>query len=151
MGQQDDDRQQHGQQRQSVLDQNYLKNGYFRDRDCKELDPYVVDRLAFKVAQALVEAKTKSGQMRRYLNQLRAIERTLDTTKTFDLVKADIANLKSDAAMQVGRGLVGGDFKRFIDRNVDLAMQRECDFRRGFILHFQSVYRYFVYLTRGRV
>ena len=40
------------------------------------------------------------------------------------------------------------EFKQFIDRNMELAVQDEDSFRRGFIQHFESVLAYFVYFFR---
>jgi CRISPR type III-A-associated protein Csm2 len=136
-------------QRVSFFDENYLRDGYF-DRDSKSLRPDVVDKLAFDAAAALVNAHTKTHQLRRFYNQLRAIERSLGPNHTFEQSKAQIKLLKPFAAYQVGRDLVWGDFKRFIDRNVDLAVQSENNFRHGCIPHLQAVLGYFVFKTRGR-
>jgi CRISPR type III-A-associated protein Csm2 len=148
MGQRYDDRRRMDTRTDFRFDASYLKDGYFVDAKREKLNPDVVDKLAREAAKALANTGINSHQLRRFFNQLRAIERGLGPSKPFDSVKADIAALKSTAAYQVGRGLVREDFKRFIDRNVDLAIQNDDNFRRGFIPHFAAVLGFFVYFTR---
>ena len=132
------------------LDDRYLADGYFTTETGKRiLRPEVVDALAQDVAKVLGSAGMNSHQLRRFFNKMRAIEAKL-ASATFDEVRADILGFKRDVACQVGRNLVSEDFKRFIDRNVELAIQDEEDFRKGFIQHFQSVLCYFVYYFRDK-
>ena len=138
----------------------YLKDGYLVEKEVqirgekqvkKVVRPEVVDELAINVAKALGNAKPemKSHQLRRFFNKMRAIEAKLDT-HDFAEVRNDIYGFKRDVAYAVGRGVVSEDFKRFIDRNVELAAQSEKNFRQGFTEHFQSVLAYFVYYFRER-
>lgn len=132
------------------FDANYLKGGYFLDPKCEKLKPEVLDTLAMEVAKALANTNINSHQLRRFFNQLRAVERGISPQRPFEAARANLVALKSAAAYQVGRGLVREDFKRFIDRNVDLSMQNENNLRRGFIPHFAAILGFFVYLTRER-
>ena len=45
----------------------------------------------------------------------------------------------------IGRRVVPEEFQQFINRNVELAVEDEQSFRRGFLQHFESVLAYFVY------
>ncbi len=132
------------------FDVNYLKDGYFSDDKCERMRDGILDTLALDVAKALANTGINSHQLRRFFNQLRAVERSIGKQRPFETARADIVKLKSAAAYQVGRGLVREDFKRFIDRNVDLALQKECNFTKGFLPHFAAVLGFFVYLTRER-
>ncbi len=126
------------------FDAAYLRKGYFLDPKCEQLDPDIVDSVALEVAKKLANTGINSHQLRRFFNQVRAI----GANPSFASAKGDLVALKSAAAYQVGRGLVREDFKQFIDRNVDLAAQRQENLQRGFIPHFQAVLGFFVYLTR---
>ncbi len=126
------------------FDASYLRKGYFLDPKCEQLDPEVLDSLAFEVAKKLANTGINSHQLRRFFNQVRAVA----ARPSFAAAKADLVALKSVAAYQVGRGLVREDFKQFIDRNVDLAAQRQENLQHGFVPHFQAVLGFFVYLTR---
>jgi CRISPR type III-A-associated protein Csm2 len=125
----------------------YLEGGYFDEKG--NIESAVVDTWAEQVAQILGMSGIASHQLRRFFNQLRAIEAKLET-EDFDAIRSDIHTLKRDAAYAVGRGVVRGEFKEFIDRNVDLAVRDEKSFRRGFLEHFQSVLAYFTYHFRNR-
>ncbi len=126
------------------FDAAYLRKGYFLDPKCEQLDPDIVDSVALEVAKKLANTGINSHQLRRFFNQVRAVA----ARPSFAAAKADLVALKSAAAYQVGRGLVREDFKQFIDRNVDLAAQRQENLQRGFVSHFQAVLGFFVYLTR---
>jgi len=126
---------------------DYLKGGYFDEEG--QVKPAVVDTWAEEVAKVLGRSGITSHQLRRFFNQLRAAEAKLDT-QSFSAVRSDILSLKRDAAYAVGRGVVKDNFKQFIDRNVELAVQDEASFRKGFIEHFQSVLAYFTYHFRNR-
>ena len=86
--------------------------------------------------------------MRRFFNKARGIESKLERVEDFEAIKADIYGFKRDVAYQVGRKVVPAEFQYFIDRNVELAVQDEDSFRRGFMQHFESVLAYFVYFFR---
>lgn len=127
--------------------EDYLQGGYFDEEG--QVKPAVVDAWAERVAKVLGSSGITSHQLRRFFNQLRAVEAKLET-KSFNSVKGDIYSLKRDAAYAVGRGVIKENFKEFIDRNVELAVQDEASFRKGFIEHFQSVLAYFTYHFRNR-
>ncbi|TAH48310.1 MAG: type III-A CRISPR-associated protein Csm2 [Chloroflexota bacterium] len=128
------------------FDDKYLKGGYFSDAKRENLRPELLDTVAMDVAKRLINSGINSYQLRRFYNQVRAIERSVGTQRSFEAAKADIVALKSAVAYQVGRGLVREDFKRFIDRNADLAKENADNLTRGFIPHFGAVLGFFVYL-----
>jgi CRISPR type III-A-associated protein Csm2 len=127
---------------------DYLRNGYFEEKEGKRyLRPEVLDTLAMDIARLLGNRNMKPHQLRRFFNKVRSIETKLNRGD-FEVIKADIYGLKRDVAYQVGRGVVPEEFQQFIDRNVELAVQDEDSFRRGFMQHFESVLAYFVYFFR---
>ena len=132
------------------FDADYLKDGYFLDTEREKLRPEILDTLAMDAAKALGNARPPitSHQLRRFFNKMRAIEDKLDSVEDFDVLKADIYAFKRDVAYAVGRGGVSEQYKRFIDRNVELAARDEASFKKGFSQHFQSVLAYFVYYFR---
>jgi CRISPR type III-A-associated protein Csm2 len=132
------------------FDTDYLKDGYFLDTEREKLRPEILDTVAVDAAKALGSARPPmtSHQLRRFFNKMRAIEDKVDSGHDFGTVRADIYAFKRDVAYAVGRGVVSEQFKRFIDRNVELAVSDEGSFKKGFIQHFQSVLAYFVYYFR---
>ena len=132
------------------FDVNYLRDGYFSDEQCEKVRDELLGSLALDVAKALVNAHVKLDQLRQCFDRVCAIERNIGEQRSFDSAEAGIVKLKSEADFQAGCGLVGEDFKRFIDRNVELALQKECNLTRGFIPHFAAVLGSFAYLTRPR-
>jgi CRISPR-associated protein Csm2 len=112
------------------------------------LRPEVLDTLAMDVAKVLGSRGMRSAQLRRFFSKARGIESKLDRTQDFEGIKADIYGFKRDVAYQVGRKVVPEEFQQFIDRNVELAVEDEKSFRRGFLQHFESVLAYFVYFFR---
>jgi CRISPR type III-A-associated protein Csm2 len=128
---------------------DYLAAGYFEQKEGKPyLRSEVLDSLAVDVAKALGGREMKSHQLRRFFNKARGIEAKLEREKDFEAVKADILGFKRDVAYQVGRGVVPAEFKQFIDRNVELAVEDKKSFKQGFLQHFESVLAYFVYYFR---
>jgi len=127
----------------------YLEEGYFIRKDGKDyLRAEDLDGLAMEIAKLLGNTGMKPHQIRRFFNKARGIEAKLDRDKDFEAIKADIYSLKRDVAYQVGRRVVPDEFQQFIDRNVELAVQSEANFRQGFLSHFESVLAYFVYFFR---
>ena len=125
---------------------NYLRGGYFEEKDGKHyLRPEILDTLAMDVARVLGNRSMKSHQLRRFFNKARGIETSLGLANDFEAIKADIYGFKRDVAYQVGRRVVPEEFQQFINRNVELAVEDEQSFRRGFLQHFESVLAYFVY------
>jgi CRISPR type III-A-associated protein Csm2 len=128
---------------------DYLANGYFEQKnDQRYLRPEVLDTLAIDVAKVLGNRAMKSHQLRRFFNKARGIEARLDREKNFEAIKADIYGFKRDVVYQVGRKVVPEEFHQFIHRNVELAVEDEQSFRKGFLQHFESVLAYFVYFFR---
>jgi len=133
------------------LDESYLADGYFVKKGDKNiLRDEVVDQWAQEVAKVIGNTDIKAHQLRLFFGKMRALEAKLRGGATFEEIRPAILEFKRDVAYQVGRGVVKEDFKRFIDRNVDIAVQSKENFEEGFIQHFQSVLAYFVYYFRDR-
>ena len=141
-----------GRQPTSRLGAEYLRDGYFLDAEKTKLRPEIIDTWAIDAAKALGNARPPmtSHQLRRFFNKMRGIESKLDRTQDFQMVTADIYTLKRDAADAVARKVVSEEFKRFMERNVELAASDENSFRKGFIQHFQSVLAYFGYYFKEK-
>lgn len=134
----------------SPLGPNYLKDGYFYKKEGDDklyLRPEIIDELAIEIAKVLGNRGLKSHQLRRFFNKARGIENRL-RQEGFEYIKPDIYSFKRDVAYQVGRGVVPEVFQRFIDRNVELAVQDRDSYVKGFLRHFESVLAYFVYFFR---
>ncbi len=129
---------------------DYLEGGYFETVEGKRrVKPVVVDKWAETVARVLGRGDMKAHQLRRFFNKARAIESKLDS-EPFAAVVTDIHTFKRDAAYAVSRKVAPKEFKEFIDRNVELAVQDLDSFRKGFIEHFQSIMAYFAYYFRDK-
>lgn len=141
-----------GRQPASRLGADYLRDGYFLDAQKTKLRPETIDTWAIDAAKALGSARPPmtAHQLRRFYKKTRAIESKLDRTQDFQMVTADIYTLKRDAADAVARKVVSEEFKRFMERNVELAASDENSFRKGFIQHFQSVLAYFGYYFKEK-
>jgi len=126
------------------LPEGYLRNGYF---DAKgNVLPSVIQEWPMQLAQSFKNGGLKSTQQRRFFNKAKAIEQKLKSGKDFDRLKEEIRALKPLAASAVGRGNAPELFKRFMELNVDKAVESEEAFTRGFISHFQSIVAYTKYL-----
>jgi CRISPR type III-A-associated protein Csm2 len=98
------------------------------------------------------QPKLTSTQLRRFFNRARNLEREYkarkretDSEQEFDRLKEDILIMKVLAAAAIGRKTAPELFKRFIDKNVALAVESEYAFTRGFLTHLQSVVAYLKY------
>lgn len=142
-----------GQQAQSgrastSLPKDYLQQGYF------DAEGHIFSELVCKVPEEIAKSLGIGGvtstQLRRFYNKSKAAEQRLNAGETFRGVVPTLLELKQHAANSVGRAQ--GDeqrglefLKQFLDSNVDLAVQSEKAFRKGFLLHFQGVLAYFKY------
>ena len=127
------------------LDPNYLKDGYFDQK--RNLLPEVIQKWPEERAKALrrEQPKLTSTQLRRFFNRARILERQLKSGKPFDRLKEEILNLKVIAVAAAGRGTAPELFKQIMERNVELAVQSEDAFMRGFLTHMQSLVAYLKY------
>lgn len=132
------------------LGPDYLKNGYFDGNG--NLWPELVTSEAERIAQVLGQrqgqAELKTAQLRRFYGKAKNAEQKLDSAQSFESVKSDVLTLQPLSANTVARGNAPQVFKDFIDRNVRLATKDENHFRKGFLVHFQSVVGYFTYHFR---
>lgn len=127
----------------SPFPHGYLQSGYF-DKDNNVL-PEVIQQWPEHLAQTFNRQGLTSTQVRRFFNRARAIDQQ---NLLFERKKEDILNLKPIVAASVGRGNAPPMFKEFIDKNVHLAVMSEESFRRGFLIHFQSVVAYLKYYEK---
>lgn len=123
----------------TVTDKTYLQEGYldpqgrYRPAIYREEARFVVDRL--------VQDRTTMHAVRRFYNQVKALEARMDRGKAFDRWRSDLARLESHAVYAQSRGVVGRFFPEFIRRNVAWAERDWAQFE-GFVRHFESVLAY---------
>jgi CRISPR type III-A-associated protein Csm2 len=130
---------------------DYLKDGYFEEVEgIERVKPAVVDEWAEVIALMLASGDMKAHQLRRFFSKARAIENRLKREKPFAALVTDIHTFNRDAAYAVSREVAPREFKDFIERNVEWAVQSEESFRDGFLEHFQSIVAYFVYHSRDK-
>lgn len=133
------------------LPPDYLSKGYFDGQG--NIWPKLIVDDASRVAQALGQrqgqVELKTSQLRRFYGKVKNVEQKLDSNQTFESLVGEILGLRPMAANAVARKTATGLFKDFIDRNVGLAVQDEKHFRKGFLVHFQSVVAYFTYTKGG--
>lgn len=129
------------------LDLEYWKaTSYFDSKG--NLLPDMIQKWPEQLANDFRHQQTKltSTQLRRFFNRARNLEREYKARKQeFDRLKEDILIMKVLAAAAVGRKTAPELFKRFIDKNVALAVESEYAFTRGFLTHLQSVVAYLKY------
>ena len=131
---------------QTTLPSNYLQHGYFDSKG--NLFPEMLQGYSEQLARQFKRQGLTSTQLRRFFNRARSLERQLDAkTRDFGRLKEDIEMLKPLAAASVGRKTAPDIFKDFIDKNVQLVLSSDNPevFKRGFIMHFQSVVAYLKY------
>ncbi|VUZ84399.1 hypothetical protein MELA_00770, partial [Candidatus Methylomirabilis lanthanidiphila] len=138
-----------GPPRPPGLPDGYLNRGYFDEKGNIFHD--LVTTKPEEIAKGLGAGGVTSTQLRRFYTKAKAVEQRVDSGESFDSVVGRILELKQHAANAVGRAQ-GRDeqaglelLKKFIDRNVDLAVKGKEAFRKGFLLHFQGVVAYFKY------
>lgn len=132
------------------LGPNYLAKGYFDPKGnlWPELIVEEAKRVAKVIGQRQGQAELKSAQLRRFYGKARNIEQKLDSGQPFEGLKAEILAILPIAANTVARGNAPEAFKDFIERNTRLAAKDEAHFRKGFLVHFQSVVAFFTYIYR---
>ena len=136
------------EQQQPTLPAGYLQGGYFDEKGNIKCD--LLANIAEQVAKVLGDSGVTSTQLRGFFMQVRAIERRLGQT-SFPEVVPQIQKLKPLAANYVGRAKNEAErrgrpnLKLFIDRNGELAVRDEKNFKKGFIPHFESVVAYYKY------
>lgn len=103
-----------------------------------------VDQLAYDLANASPALTT--GQIRRFFNHCRGIERRLQTDgATWDQVSASFEMMSSHAQYAVSSNKIPPLFQEFIDANVDRVASADDPggaFRDGFLKHFEALVGY---------
>jgi len=129
----------------SRLPEGYLANGYFDDKG--NVRPEVIQTWPPALARTFTEAtpKLNTAQLRRFYNKVCNINQRLDANQPFDELKEQIYSLGALVAASVGRKTAPQVFKDFVDMNIPHAVRSEKHFRRGFLIHFQSVVAYAKY------
>ena len=135
----------------SRLPESYLKKGYF-DVQGNLLPELVTGEQILQVTRAIGQkqgqAELKTAQLRRFYGKAKSIEQKLDSGHSFDSLRPELLTMQALAANTVARGNASDIFKDFIDGNIALASKDKDHFRKGFLVHFQSVVAYFSYLFR---
>lgn len=122
------------------LPSNYLKDGYFDEKG--HLREGIFKDDAKEIARILAP-KMSSTSFRVFYNKLKAIETKYKVSNNnFDIIKPDLYAFERDVTLQVNRGVVPEEFRKFIIKNADLAAKGDKEFK-GFAEHFLSVLAYF--------
>jgi len=107
--------------------------------------PQVIQEWPMKLARGFKNGGLSSTQLRRFFNKARGIEQKLKSGKDFDRLKEEILTLKPLAAASVGKKNAPESFNRFMEINVQKAIESKEAFTRGFLIHFQSIVAYTKY------
>lgn len=132
------------------LPADYLRNGYFDQKG--NVLPQVIQDWAKDIAQELYKSKPRMSttQLRgRFFAEVRRLEKRLDTTHDFDMVKPEILKLKAYAQDAEKKNKVPSLFKQFMELNVHWAAKGEKEFTKGFINHFECVVAYYPEVRGG--
>jgi len=123
------------------LPDDYLTRGYFDENGYLREGIFKGD--AKVVAGVLAGLRMTPTSLRAFYNKLKAIEnRYKNSNNNFDLIKPNLYAFERDVAYQVSRGVVSEEFRKFINKNAELAIKGPKEFK-GFIEHFLSVLSYF--------
>jgi CRISPR-associated protein Csm2 len=129
---------------ESVIDDNYLKKGYF-DETGNLFEEYLKkDGIADQIAKNLgiEKPEMKNHQLRRFYGHVRAAENRLRMTNDFNSVYIDIKKLEPFVAEAKGKNKIPKTFYDFIIKNTN-AVKNKKDFLEGFLEHFQAVVAFF--------
>lgn len=128
------------------LSNDYLKVGYFDEKGYLRAGIFKED--AKEVANVLAALKMTPTSLRAFYNKLKAIESKYNTScNNFDFIKPNLYAFERDVAYQVSRGVVSEEFRKFINKNAELAIKGPKEFK-GFLEHFLSVLAYFKDVSR---
>ncbi|MEW6068476.1 MAG: type III-A CRISPR-associated protein Csm2 [Nitrospirota bacterium] len=123
------------------LPDDYLAKGYFDEKGYLREGIFKDD--AKEVASVLAALRMTPTSLRAFYNKLIAIENKYTVAdNNFDIVKPSIFAFERDVAYQVSRGVVSEEFRKFINKNAELAKKGTKEFK-GFKEHFLSVLAYF--------
>lgn len=120
---------------------NELMKGYFET-------PYYVKKefiVEYPKELAVLFGKdrslNKSAQIRKYFDFCRKIEGIFKVKKDFNYVKSELPRLiyHINSAYNKKPPLVSAEFKMFIEKNVEMAIQDENNFLKGFMNHFEAL------------
>lgn len=128
------------------LPEGYLVNGYFDEKE--NFREGIFKDEAKDVARVLAALRMTPTSLRAFYNKLVAIENKYKSSdNNFDLIKPNIYAFERDVAYQVSRGVVSEEFRKFINKNAELAKKGPKEFK-GFKEHFLSVLAYFKDVSR---
>ncbi len=128
------------------LPDDYLAKGYFDDKGY--LREGIFKDEAKEVVRVLAALRMTPTSLRAFYNKLIAIENKYkNSDNNFDLIKPNVYAFERDVAYQVSRGVVSEEFRKFINKNAELAKKGPKEFK-GFKEHFLSVLAYFKDVSR---
>ncbi len=128
------------------LPNDYLNSGYFDEKGYLRVGIFKED--AKEVANVLAALRMTPTSLRAFYNKLKAIESRYKTSSNnFDYIKPNLYAFERDVAYQVSRGVVSEEFRKFINKNAELAINGPKEFK-GFLEHFLSVLAYFKDVSR---
>jgi hypothetical protein len=112
--------------------------GYFDGTGCLRLE-FVSKASLEEKARQLVNDGLTPGQLRRFFNHCRRIERRLKSkATTWQCEMPNVIKLSSFAADALAKGNIQASFRHFIDINV-ARCRCEKDFVEGFVQHFEAL------------
>lgn len=126
-----------------TLPVDYLKEGYFDDQGFLRREIFADE--AWQVSLALSNSDLRcplsSSSLRRYYNQLKAIQQTYQTDKDFEHVKVKLYGFLNSVRYAVARNVVPDLFQVFVERNLEFALSNPNAFQ-AFIQHYESIVAY---------
>lgn len=130
------------------LPSGYLSGGYFDSAG--QLRREIFQEWATGVAEALAAEGLTDAAIRNFFQLVRAIDEKSRHTEDFGEIRPELWKIKPKVAYARGRerAVVGPNFDRFMNTNIDLAATDLKHFR-AFVQHFQAVLAYHKALRRG--
>ena len=144
-GQQQRGRRSLGSQPMSKEIPEFPTSYFVTDGDNRHLDTVFVSKKGVDpLAEHLARARPglTTGQIRRFFNHCRVIERRLDNGETWGQVASGFEMLSAHAQYATSAQKIPQDFQKFIDSNVKRVMNSDDQlsaFRDGFMKHFEAL------------
>ena len=105
--------------------------------------PFVAKNTIDPLARQLYQARLTTGQLRRFFNHCRQIERRLRTEdESWEQVSAKFQTLSAHAQYALSAGKIPREFMEFVDTNIRRVEDdsNPCEaFLRGFMPHFEAL------------
>jgi hypothetical protein len=124
-----------------IMDQYFdeLKKGYFVEGD------FIKKEFLIEFAKELASEFTrndninKPSQIRKYFDYCDKINGIHKVKRNFLYVQAELPKVIPHLNNALKKGLISNDFYKFMEVNVDMALEKEEYFSKGFIPHFEAL------------